>query len=223
MYYRLTPNAKGLIEAHGDISKDCGLEHNDLLQGRLSHLHRMAVNDMWFMPEVYLFLRTAAHAKKHFTPLPASELEKKCEQFEREAHSLESALVHAGLQPQRLSSSKWFHLLFEHFNPARSEIMPPPKLREDGGPFGESLASQMIATDISYDKDAIKLGPYYFRCISLKSLPQETTHAGLSDLFKLPFHYWLSQSIDLPKQQREVENYKFQDVLPVPCPMGPIM
>ena len=78
-------------------------------------------------------------------------------------------------------------------------------MKEKEGPFSESLASQVIATDISYNKDAIKIGPYHFRCISLKSLPQEATHAGLADHFKLPFHYWLSQSIEIPKQQREVE------------------
>ena len=133
VYYRLTPNAKGLIQAHGDISKDCKSEDKELRQDRLGHLGRLAANNMWFMPEAYLFLRTPAHAKKHFIPLPASEFEKKRELFEREAHSLESALVHAGLKPLRLSGDEWFRLLFEHFNPDRSELMSPAKIERKRG------------------------------------------------------------------------------------------
>ena len=49
------------------------------------------------------------------------------------------------------------------------------------------------------------MGKYYFRSITLCTLPEEMTCAALIKNFKLPFHYWLSQAIEIPNQQRELE------------------
>ena len=203
--YRLTSNAKGIIDRHGEVSAGASAEHQVLREARLEHLNQVNHGLGWFIPEIYLFVRTPPHAKgRRFISLSPGEFERKRTKFDREVRSLQSALTHGGLQPRQLSRSKWFELLFEHFNLARAEKIKAPAMRSEEGPFAPSLASQFILTDVFDDKRAIEIGGRYFRSITLKMLPAET-HAGLIEYFKLPFHFWLSQSIEIPNQQRELE------------------
>ena len=204
--YRLTSNAKGIIDRHGEISAKSSARHQVLREARLKHLSQINDSKGWFIPEIYFFLRTPAHAKgKRFISLAPSEFECKRQKFEREVRSLQSSLTHAGLGPKRLSRQTWFALLFEHFNMARAKKIKAAAIRNELGPFTPSLAAQLVLTDILDDKRAVEIGEYYFRSITLKTLPEEVTHAALIEHLKLPFHFWLSQSIEIPGQQRELE------------------
>ena len=202
LYYRLTSNAKSMIERHGAISQDANAKHQVLRKSRLEHLNQMS----WFIPQIHFFVRSAPHAKgKRFVSLSQKDFECKREVFEREVRSLESSLTQASLDPKRLKKEQWFELLFEHFNFERSQKIGVPTLRDENGPFAPSLASQIILTDALDRKSALKIGNYYFRSITLCTLPEEVTYAALIKNFKLPFHFWLSQSIEISNQQRELE------------------
>ena len=189
--YHLTPNAGPLIEAHAKISQAANKKHQVLRKARLEHLHKQ----QHFIPEIYLFVRSRVHGKQ-FTSIDKKEFKRDQEQFLREVHSLSSALEHASLSPLRLSQKKWFDLLYRHFNMARQVLAPV--IRDEYGPYAPSLASQFILTDISNDIEAIKIGGLYFRSITLQMLSEGCTSAAMVENFlKLPFHYHLSQSIEV--------------------------
>ena len=206
VFYRLTPNAKDIIDRHGKISAKADEKHQVLREARLGHFHKLADTKGWFIPEVYFFLRTSPHTKnKRFMSLSPREFKRKREKFDRDIRSLESSLAHAELGPKRLSCLKWFELLFEHFNLVRGEKIKAPVMRTETGPFSPSLAFQLVLSDILESHQAVEIGGRYFRSITLQMLPEEATHASLIENLKMPFHFWLSQSIEIPGQQRELE------------------
>ncbi|MCY4643185.1 MAG: ATP-binding protein, partial [Bacteriovoracales bacterium] len=128
------------------------------------------------------------------------------ERFLRELNSLDSALDRAELSPKRLSRNKWFELLYRHFNGTRPVAVPV--IKDEYGPFAPSLVSQLILTDIFSDRKAVQVGNLYFRCITLHTLPEGITHAAMvENLLKMPFHYHLSQSIEVlgPKELQKLQ------------------
>ena len=189
--YHLTPHADALIKAHGDISQAANQKHQVLRKARLEHLQKQ----QHFIPEIYCFVRSRALGKR-FAPVDQAKFKRHREQFLREINSLESALERAQLSPKRLSRNKWFELLYRHFNGNRP--LAAPVIRDEYGPFAPSLASQFVLTDIFSDRKAIQIGNLYFRCITLHALPEGITHAAMVEsLLKMPFHYHLSQSIEV--------------------------
>ena len=125
-------------------------------------------------------------------------------------------LNNVGLMPRVLESRQWFHLLFEYFNLSRSEKTGVAKWRNNGDLFAPSLANQILLTDIGIYDDCIKCGDYLFRVITMKTLPEEQTHAAMVNaLTGLPFHFWLSQNIHIHKQKLEVDKLQMQRRLPI--------
>ncbi len=77
--------------------------------------------------------------------------------------------------------------------------------------FAPSLAHQILFTDIGIYEDCIKCGNYFFQVITMKTLPEEETHAAMiHHLTSLPFHFWLLQNIQIHRQKSEVEKLKVQ-------------
>ena len=71
VYYRLTDNAKSMIDRHGAISQNADAKHQMLRKARLEHLGKMT----WFIPKIYFFIRSTPHAKgKRFAPLLQKDL-----------------------------------------------------------------------------------------------------------------------------------------------------
>lgn len=80
-------------------------------------------------------------------------------------------------------------------------------MQEDITPFASSFSSQLLLSDLHVHKDSIQIGKYYFRTLTLKNLPEGYSFASMVDglLKGLPFHFWLSQSIEILDQKKEME------------------
>lgn len=196
--YRLTPSDHGVIAKHGATSRDAGPGHRELREKRLQHLKKMPL----LTPEIYLFMRSRPHGKR-FAAICEEEYGHNRDRFLREVRSIVSALSHIRLGVQTLSCKQWFALCYEHLNLARSQKLPTPVLRETEGPYSPCLASQFVLSDVC-DGRQIEIDGLYFRCITLQMLPEET-RAAMVEAIKLPFNFWLSQSIEILDQQRELE------------------
>ena len=167
-----------------------------------------------------MFLRSQPLKYKHrgfwqseekFQHISKSEYNKHRESFNRTVRQLFLLLNNAGLFPRDLENQQWFTLLFEYFNLSRSEKVGVAKLRTNDDLFAPSLANQILLTDIGVYDDCIKCGDYFFQVITMKTLPEEQTHAAMVDtLIKLPFHFWLSQNISIHKQKSEVDKLQMQ-------------
>jgi conjugal transfer ATP-binding protein TraC len=104
---------------------------------------------------------------------------------------------------KRLSREAWHQLLFEYFNLERSQTIGAPKLRDDQSTT--PLVNQIILSDLFVHQDSIQVGNYFYRMINLSLMP-ETTFASMVDLLcKLPFHYYLNQTLEVKNQTGEVE------------------
>ncbi|MCY4643244.1 MAG: TraC family protein [Bacteriovoracales bacterium] len=213
-FYRFKKNASALIEEHRGISKEADKAHKVLIKSRCEFLEQEQKSGKFFIPEIYFFVRGQGQkfsmrkfwqSNKQFEKLSREEFEKVRTQFLRHRDQVESGLERMGLNPKRLNDENWINLLFDFFNLSRSEILGRPTW--DHSPLSDPLLEQCLLTDLQVYPDSVKMGRYHFRVLTLKNLPEGRTWAGMIDQFlnTLPFHFWLSQTISIPKQAREIE------------------
>ena len=124
--------------------------------------------------------------------------------FLREVKGIASALAATGLAPQVLGQEEWFKLLFEYLNFDRTERIGTARYREPQSCLDASVSEQLTLTDCLWNKEAVVLGNYKFRTLSMATLPEGQTFAAMAQVFAaVPFHFWLSQSIHLLDQAKE--------------------
>ncbi len=218
IFYRLESDVSPLIGAHETLSKGPSSVYDPIAKSRLAHFRNNQEAGLYFKPRIYFFIRSAPFSYKKqrlfeseakYRRIARSEYWKHKTDFVRSVTQIESSLSHAGLIPKRIDEKAWFRLLYEYFNWSRSEKLAPPELSKNGL-FSQSLCDQLQLTDLFIHKDYVEVGDYLFRAITLKTLPEET-HASLIDrLLKLPFHFWLSQSIEILDQKKEYDRLQLK-------------
>lgn len=222
IFYRLTPNVSRLLDAHEAMTtegKDC---YQPVARSRIRFLKGNADKEAFVEPEVYLFVRSRPHAyrrhklwesEKKFQTLTTSQYTEFKTQFLRQVRQVESSLQHARLQPQSLTKEEWFRLLYEYFNLSRSEKFSCPSLRDSDSSnlFESPLSSQCVLTDIEVHRDHIRIGDHLLRVLTLKTLPEgQSTASMMAPFLKLPFYYWVNQTVVVHDQKREIEKLQLQ-------------
>lgn len=220
VFYRLTNYAEKIITDHATITEDCDAHYQPIREARLRFLKDKIGNGSFYLPEVYLFVRSRPvqlkkrkffERKKEFENIPAVEFQKLKEQFYILISQVESSMRSAGLEPNRLQKGEWFELLFSYFNLERSEKIGAPVLRDSSEPLAPTLNTQLALTDISVSERQLDIGALKFRSVSLGLLPEGETHSSMIEgLTKLPFHFWLSQNIRTLDQRKEVEKLELK-------------
>ena len=214
-FTRLSPKIGGVVDEHKRLSKGAPLKYTPFFQSRHQFLKGMEESGSFFVPHIYLFIRGTPHqwsgrrfweSEKKFVKITREDFLRHKSKFLRSAKKVESGLLDAGLESQRIGSVEWFELLFEFFNLARSEELQPPRLKSFDSEFPQSFSSQFLLTDMIVHRDCVQLGKYRFKLITLKNLP-EFSHASMVNDFlqELPFHCIVSQNIVVCDQKREVD------------------
>ena len=211
LFYRLESDVSDLLLAHEKLSKEAESPYPAIAGSRLTNFRSKASGRAYFRPRIYLFLRSKplSYSKRKlwesevkYLRVSRAEYQKHRAAFSRVVTQVESSLNASGLSAKRLTTEKWFSLLYEYFNLSRSEKLPCPKLRGNSI-FSPSLLSQLILTDTFLHKDHLEIGGYLFRVITLKTLPEETSASLIDVLLKLPFHAWFSENIEILDQKKE--------------------
>lgn len=220
VFYKLSSNVLPLIEAHSEISKKAPEVYRPVAKARLNFLKKNALNKNYFQPEIYFFIRSEPLKYKRknlfdkpekFSQTSIENYNKHKDKFLRAVKQVESSLSHAKLTPQRLIKDEWFRVLFEYFNLSKLEKLGSPKLRTSAGVFSSTLADQIASTDIEIHRDSVRIDDYFFKVITLKQLPEGFTYPGMIEAFtKLPFHFWMSQSVTVHDQKSEIEKLQVQ-------------
>ncbi|MFZ4402797.1 MAG: TraC family protein [Pseudobdellovibrionaceae bacterium] len=220
VFYRLTNYAQKTIDHHLEITKDCDEHYKPIQEARSEFLNEKFKNDSFYLPEVYLFVRSRAvqfkkrsffESKQKFEDIPAREFLQLKEQFYTLVSQVESSMRSAGLEPVRLLEVEWYKLLFSYFNLDRAENIGFPVLRDPSDPLAPLLTAQIAMTDISVSEKHLDIGPLKFRSVSLGLLPQGESHSSMIEgLTKLSFHFWLSQNIRTLEQRKEVEKLELR-------------
>ncbi len=214
IFYRVTPNVSALLTEHAAISSEAPEIYRPIAEARISFLKRNEAQKNYFVPEFYLFIRSKPYSykkrrfwesQKKYEPIAESEYTAHREKFDRALKQIESSLIHSGLKPAKLEPEEWFSLVFQYLNLDRAEHYPLPSMRESGDPLAPSIIEQLTLSDIEVHRGHLRVGDYFFRTVTLKTLPEGSTYSSIINnlTLSLPFHFWMSQNIKILDQIRE--------------------
>ena len=128
-----------------------------------------------------------------------------------------SSLSSLGLKTQNLERKDLIGLVYGFLNPKRSKVEPSPQVHSsneidlDSETVSEMdwLASsspreQLVFGDLILGFEQFTLDGHYHRIVSLKTLPEVTFAGQLSQFLRMPFHYDLLMTIEVPPQAAEM-------------------
>tara|TARA_B110001454_G_scaffold174174_1_gene165622 strand:- start:10674 stop:13088 length:2415 start_codon:yes stop_codon:yes gene_type:complete len=212
LFYKLNHDVESIIQKHEDVSKNCKDSYQPVREARVNYLRKNAKNREYFVPEIFVFVRSASHRMKQrrfwqkresFEAMTKKDYDQHRQKFERTMTLVKSGLESAGLFPTEIDPIEWYGNIFTYFNKPRHEGIGLPYLRQDS--IDHTLSEQIVLSDISVDKDAITISDLKFRVLTLAILPEGKTHAAMIENFtKLPFHFWISQNLKSLNQKKEL-------------------
>lgn len=215
VFYRLTSNVERLIEKHKAVSKDSPEIYRPVSDARINHIEKAYQSNEFFVPEIYLFIRSKPlkykkrkffESKELYETVSKKEYDIHFNKFLRSVKKIEASLSYAHLKPKFLQRQQWFDVCFEYLNLGRVNRVGHTNLKIDNDLFSPSLVAQLTLTDIETQRDCLKIGDMYFKTITLKTPPEGFTYSAMVDEFtSLPFHFWISQNIQILDQNKEQE------------------
>lgn len=215
VFYKLTDSAQNVIEEHKRCMGTDDPRYEPIAHARYKFFESKMRDGLMFVPEIYLFLRSAPLALKRrglfekrrvFEGFPPEQLKTQKDKFLILRGQAASSLGSAGLQPRELTAKECFELSFSYYNKERAEEIGAPSMRDPLEALAPSLSSQLAMTDLSVHQKHLEFGRYKVRAVSLNLLPEGETFASMVDrLTKLPFHFWISQNIKTLDQKKEIE------------------
>lgn len=179
-----------------------------------------------FRPELSIYLRTQMVAskkmsfikkKEDFSLASAQNYEETLEVLFQNVDTLISSFASIGLTGRSLATSEMKGQIYNHLNPKRSKSEPVPQVRT---PFMDNVEKetldeiewlaeqspreQLVFGDLILGFDQFTLDSHHHRIITLKTLPEATFAGQLSTFLRMPFHYDLFLSFEIPNQSDEM-------------------
>jgi conjugal transfer ATP-binding protein TraC len=219
LFYRLSSNVSELFDRHETEMAETPLEYRPLVDARLNFLRKNEKAGNFYSPEIYLFLRGKSQKIKRdsflkpldkYPQMIEEDYSEHRDQFLRSFEQVKDHLDGLGLAPSILAKEEWHKLIFDYFNFERMETIGQPLLRDDSEDFFPSLLEQSLLSDVLIHADSIQIGSYHFRFINLGLLPDKTVASMADALTKMPFHYWISQSLEIKPQAKETDKLQLQ-------------
>lgn len=179
-----------------------------------------------YRPELFAYVRVPAVQAKSVSIFKKKELfsEKSAEAYEETVEALGqnietliSSFGSLGLSCRELDRKELVQNIYAFLNPKRSHGEPAPSVKtfdeldldkdvldEVDWLATQSPREQLVFGDLVLGFEQLALDGFYHRVVTLKTLP-EVTYAGMiSDFLRLPFHYDLILSLDVPPQADEM-------------------
>lgn len=179
-----------------------------------------------YRPELTIYIRTPqVEAKKvsvfkkkeMFAAESSNAYQETLEILAQNIDTLISSFESLGLKCRELSKTEILKHVYEFLNPKRSQNEPAPQVKVANEPemeknilaesdwlANQSPREQLVFGDLVLDLEQFTLDSFYHRVVTLKTLP-EMTFAGMMDNFlRLPFHYTLILSMEVPAQSSEM-------------------
>lgn len=198
----------------------------DLEKFRTARLRRHMEEAVLHRPRlaVYLSLTPTSQQKPglfssqmQFRQVSKAQIEEALSELKENLDSLSSSLQSLGLPCRPLSRDEIIGAVYQRLNPKRSRTEPTPRLtvandeqleaeilRESPWLAISSPRSELVFGDLVLNLDRFTLDSTLHAVVTLKTLP-EVTYAGMvSGLLRLPFHYDLILTVDVPPQAKEM-------------------
>lgn len=199
---------------------------DEVSKERLGELETAQISGELYRPKLMVFLqmpmlkpkrqgffRRAEEFESVTEAVYTESLEALTENFE----SLVSGLRACGLECTALSDVEFKAHIYNLLNPKRSQYTPTPLVftpldqnlpskvvEESPWLAAQSPREQLAFGDLSLHQSHFVLDGYSHRVISLKTLPETTTAGQLSNFLRLPFHYSMTVSFEVPPQSAEM-------------------
>lgn len=179
-----------------------------------------------YRPELSIYVRTQMVNKKKLNFLKKKEdfsnnasraYEETLEVLLQNVDTLLSSFASIGLSGRLLAASEIQGHIYNHLNPKRSKTEPTPKvvtptednleketLEEMEWLANHSPREQLVFGDLILGFEHFTLDSHHHRIITLKTLPEVTFAGQLSNFLRMPFHYDLMLSFDVPAQADEM-------------------
>lgn len=179
-----------------------------------------------YRPELYVYLRTKMvngkrlsfiKKQEEFSQNAACTYEETIELLFQNIDTLMSSFASIGVDTKLLNTHEIQAQIYSLLNPKRSksEITPAistPKednlekdiLDEMNWLACQSPREQLVFGDLILGFDQFTLDSYHHRVITLKTLPEVTFAGQLSTFLRMPFHYDLILSFEVPSQSDEM-------------------
>lgn len=211
-FYRVTPDVSKIIDTHAGESN---LDHRELepiIHSRIKFLRSNMQLGNFYHPEIFFFLRSESYQTKKgllgknpkFAQILENDFQEHESKFTKSVTQAKEHLEGMQLKVTSLKSDQWFKLMFEFFNLERSNNIGVADFRSDGD-LSPSLLEQLILSDLFVSQDGIQIDGTHFKVINLGLLPEKTVAGMAEALAKFPFHYWISQTIEISNQKKEAE------------------
>jgi type-IV secretion system protein TraC len=171
-------------------------------------------NSELYRPELYVYIRTPMVIVKK------TGIFKKIEVFSEKAHeayaetlevlsqnidTLTTSLQSIGLGCELMSKKEILNHVYQFLNPKRSKDEPTPNVLDDVHSLAtQSPREQMVFGDLILGFEQFTLDSHYHRVITLKTLPEITFAGQLCNFLRMPFHYDLTLSLEVPSQAAEM-------------------
>ena len=179
-----------------------------------------------YRPELSIYLRTQMIGGKKlsffkkqedFSDNAAKTYEETLEILFQNVDTLISSFASIGLYGRLLEIQEMQRHIYGFLNPKRSKTEPTPKIatpKEDNLEretldsmewlAEQSPREQMVFGDLILGFEQFTLDSHHHRVVTLKTLPEVTFAGQLSTFLRMPFHYDLMLSFEVPSQADEM-------------------
>lgn len=183
-------------------------------------------NGTLYRPELLIYVRTPVVEAKKVSIFKKKELfseesskayQETLEVLSQNVETLVSSLQGLGFSCKELNRQDILSNVYEFLNPRRARTEPAPAVRIFSDPDIEkdvlqevewlavqSPREQLVFGDLVMGLEQFTLDGLYHRIITLKTLPEMTFAGQLAHFLRLPFHYDLILSLDVPPQSSEM-------------------
>lgn len=190
-----------------------------------SLLRAMDANEL-YRPELFIYVRTPVieiqklsvfKKKELFSEASAIAYKDTFEALSQNIETLVSSFEGLGLSCQELTKSEILSNVYEFLNPKRARTEPVPQVKTfNDADFEKDVLSevewlanqspreQLVFGDLILGFEQFTLDGFYHRVITLKTLPEVTFAGQMASFLRLPFHYDLILSVNIPPQAGEM-------------------
>ena len=226
-FFHVDSEFSDMIERHKN-----GASHNShelikiIAKNRYTSLENAQNEKELYRPHLYLFIKSPMieptklspfKKKEEFDSLASKNLEDSLEALFQNLDSITSSFAGLGIETKDLDLKELQKLIYTYLNPKRSQAEPAPKihpsneadldthlLAENPWLANQSPREQLVFGDLILDYEKFSLDRYFHKVITLKTLPEITYAGQLSHFLRLPFHYDLLFTIEIPSQSSEM-------------------
>lgn len=193
---------------------------------REQKLKTAQLNGELYRPKLFIYLRTLPittkktkffKKKEIFSNEATKSYQETLEAMSQNMENLISSFGAVGLECKWLSKVEILSNVYEFLNPKRSKTEPTPKVVTEAHlDFDRELLDeaewlaltspreQLVFGDLILGFDQFTLDQHYHRVVTLKTLPEMTFAGQLSNFLRMPFHYDLILSFEVPTQAFEM-------------------